>query len=82
MKYTIGSALKRERCEELMPTIVFIIFSVIVLVGALFVIKYAFYAQGRKDCLEAQRYEIEYNRVISPEINEFCSTRYNINFRP
>ena len=60
--------------------------SIIILFALAFmavVIPVAMKRQGRKDCLEMQRMEQEYpNYQVKPQINEYCVTKYNIQFKP
>ena len=81
-KYTIGWALRKECQEEIITKITpYILLGIIIIVG-IWTFSTALWKQGRKDCLVAQYDETTYGRQISPELNEFCATKYNINFRP
>jgi len=82
MKYTIGWALKRELREELVIQIIPYILLAILIIGFGFAFHTALWKQGRKDCLTAQYDEINYNRQVSPKMNEYCVTKYNIQFLP
>lgn len=82
MKYILNWAVKREYGELWYQKITpYILLGIIIIVG-IWTFSTALWKQGRKDCLVAQYDEITYGRQISPELNEFCVTKYNINFRP
>jgi len=80
---TLHQAYRDEIWEEKMPIIIGGL--VIVLLMCLFgwALNTAMWKQGRKDCLEAQRYEQQYPQFqVNPKLNEYCVTKYNIQFKP